>query len=122
MELEERENEIILEKLERMEDFLKSFIAGLGETSEKKGRRIAVTVEIPDDGKILKWFAENNKKVWEGDLLCKIKWGSIVFSGITEVRAPTTGYLDIEIGVGGRISAFKNTTIAYIEQETAIPI
>ena len=113
MELEERENEIILEKLERMEDFLKSFIAGLGETSEKKGRR-RITADIPIHGKIAKWH-RGDGRVEYNDPLCRIDWGS---SGIvkdsTEIAAPVKGVLHILVGEEEEVD--PGQPIAYIDE------
>ncbi len=99
MELEERDCEIILEKLERMEAFLKPYISSLEEPPEKKGK-IRITAEIPFDGEIITWNRGDGDLVEKGWSLCEIEWGDpFVFAGTTTISAPTRGYLDILVGV-----------------------
>ncbi|HCN19224.1 MAG: hypothetical protein A3C38_00505 [Planctomycetes bacterium RIFCSPHIGHO2_02_FULL_50_42] len=74
-----------------------------------------VTVQIPLNGKIIKWHKENSDQVFDGELLCTIKWGTIIYSGITEVTSPAAGSLLIELKEGSDIEGGgRSTTIAYI--------
>lgn len=74
-----------------------------------------VTVQVPLEGKIVKWHKENGNQVIGGELLCTIEWGTIVYSGIMEVTSPAAGSLLIELKEGSEISGGGwPTTIAYI--------
>ncbi|MCQ4574183.1 MAG: hypothetical protein NOU37_02900 [Candidatus Brocadiales bacterium] len=71
MQLEERESEIILEKLERMEDFLKSFIASLGEESKRLEIKF-VPIYSRAEGTIHKWNFRTGNRVGRNDKVCFI--------------------------------------------------
>jgi hypothetical protein len=84
---------VILQKLEAMEDFLKSLMSDFERPFEKKGR--IVPVEAPATGKVLKWFG-GNRLVREGEPLCKFEYSRIPFT--KPITAPAAGFLRIEVG------------------------
>ncbi len=121
MEPDEQDYQILLEKLERMEDFLKSFMSSLEEPLEKKEVKRR-WVRAPVTGKIHRWHRRTGHVV-SGELLCKMN------SNLEEqdrkppvlhsVRSPADGQLDVpaqylyesnEIG--------KGSVIAYVEEDS----
>ncbi len=100
MELEERESEIILEKLERMEDFLKSFITSLRETEQKLIRRkVPLYAEVT--GTIV-WGLNSYARVEKGDPLYYIEPTSDL--GLRDRRySPAVGELHIYKVTGEKV-------------------
>ncbi|MFQ5956752.1 MAG: hypothetical protein ACE5KK_03145 [Candidatus Brocadiales bacterium] len=105
---------VIIEKLEAIEDFLKSFMPSLQEPHHEKGRRVRVRAGVR--GRIIEWT--NKKKVEVGDLLCTIQTDIIDPDpwNIYKVYARVSGTLYIRVA-SGLVNA--NTVIAEIEPDTA---
>ncbi len=99
MELEERGNEIILEKLERMEDFLKSFIASLGEESKRLEIKF-VPIYSGAEGAIHKWNFRTGNRVGRNDTVCYInpdkeRYPDPKLWQLIKVPSPAMGMLNI---------------------------
>lgn len=109
---------LIIQKLENMEDFLKSFMSSLEEPPERKGG-ILVPVEAPTSGKILQWLKASRMEVEEYEPLCRFE--SELDGGRYDIRfidSPARGVLFIHIGPGVPVS--RGTKIALIK--TAVPV
>ncbi len=112
-ELTQKDYGIILEKLERMEGFLKSYLASLEEPLETKGRR-RIIANNPIVGTLDKWHRKNGE-VQKNDFLCRITWGSFgVVSGRTDIYAPARGILRIIVGEGEEVT--PGQTIATLDE------
>lgn len=110
---------VILQKLEVMEDFLKSFMSSLEEPPQKKGRRVEVKAQR--GGRIERWHKKSGQEVGQFEELCTINadpldpdpepWDTYT------VRAPVEGILFIKVETG---LVGAGETIAEIVQKTVI--
>ncbi|MFQ5862637.1 MAG: hypothetical protein ACE5IC_05885 [Candidatus Brocadiales bacterium] len=122
MTYEEEEYEaVIIQKLEDMEDFLRSFVSSLEEPDQEKGGRFELVI-APVRGKITEWTPK--KEVREGDPLCVINSDPLDPEpdswDFHKVYSPATGRLLVLVGRGRMVTAGK--PIAEIDKVIGIPV
>ena len=85
----------ILQKLEAMEDFLKSFISSFEELLEEKAERFE-SVYAPVSGQIIwhKWSGPVEKD----EPIFVIRYGTFL---VWTVKSPAAGTLELLVGLGG---------------------